>query len=172
VPGAAVGNAGLRYRIFFLIFWAICAGGVATGPTGMSRILSAVMCLTLAATWLLSPRLARRHQEGLAIIIGGIGLLSAFWYVGLSSGGSAVSGSVEHGRYYVISHGVATEVTKDVYYEVAALEMVLWVAWPNGLLLGLMLHEASKANLLAGSASPEQAGRNARRKRTSRPTTR
>jgi hypothetical protein len=136
------------------------------------RILDAVVCLTLAATWLLSPRLAPRQQQGLAVAVWAIALLSAFWYFGLSSGGSAISAKIDNGGYYLISHGVVTEVRRDIYYEVAALEMLLWVFWPNGLLLGFMLHEASKADVLAGSDPPEPAGRTARRKRTSRPTKR
>jgi len=55
------------------------------------------------------------------------------WITGLSLGGSAVNGKVEHGHYYLGNHGDLTEVTEPTWNYCYYHEISVLVTHPLGL---------------------------------------
>ena len=91
----------------------------------------------LATACMLAVRLPRNKLRiaaawcWLAIIVVGVSVFTAAWLLG----GSAVSGTIVQGHYYVMEHGQPTEVSIFWYALQAALELLMFLLLPAGIVL-------------------------------------
>lgn len=74
------------------------------------------------------------HRLGVFLFILAFNNFMAFWIAAVNLGGTASSGKVAAGRYYVSNHGELTEVSRNAYIYSITHETTVWITHPLGLL--------------------------------------
>ncbi len=53
-----------------------------------------------------------------------------FWLIAVCLGGDAVNGKIDHGHYYLMSHGDYTEVSKEIFTYSKWHVYSIWITHP------------------------------------------
>jgi hypothetical protein len=135
----------------------------------VSLILSLGLCLAVMGIvgWgllrnLPQPRRAAIiHLCGAALFFGGLLNGIIFWHVAVYLGGNAISGKIEHGRYYLSSHGKLTEVSPAIWQYSYAHTISTWITHPLAGVGWLLMFwtdpdRDKKSNQPSGSPPPQQ----------------
>jgi hypothetical protein len=69
-----------------------------------------------------------------AVFLAALANYAVFWTVGVAIGGTAVTGKVEGGRYYVANHGRLTEVSREVWVYSDYHTRSTWITHPLAVL--------------------------------------
>ncbi len=139
------------------------AVGALGSPNPLTRVgcglalMSIIAAITMAST-LSEPALGRvaASVTGL-MMVAFIGLFVATHM----SGGGALNGTAENGRYFLGEHGHYTQVGRGRYYLVAAVELAVFSLFPLGITLVVLSSARDRGATDAGRS--EERGRRTRR---------
>jgi hypothetical protein len=73
---------------------------------------------------------------------------ASFWIIAVASGGDAVNGKEEGGRYFLANHGSYTEVTKAFFEYSRIHSMSVWITHPIAILGAFWFASRKKETLV------------------------
>jgi hypothetical protein len=88
--------------------------------------------------------------SALAVFLGALLNFTVFCLVGMAIGGTAVTGKVEGGRYYVANHGRLTEVSREVWVYSDRHTRSTWITHPLAVLAFVVMASSRRLFGLKG----------------------